>query len=713
MLLKLTFLAFLAVLFSPVSETNGGQSAESQATQIFRWSAQNAGRIRSEPRVNDNIVSSLHPGETYRVLETKHDKQTWLRLDIPTLATAWVGVAGKPPAIASLDNIADLSSFLRVSGKAQQGGAKLQVTVSDGLSPNILPINLFLLTGEKDSVLLPIGEIKSLGLNYLPLPSEVTPKKTILLLFGSDKSLSYRTKLKLLPATREPAVSIEPHLVEISPVILGEKEFDLSISCTEELELMSYAAPKLFATDVSFPMKCSGVESIPFRFNIDEWRQSTGKTRPINGDVVYRTRSGEEGKIPWQVTVYERWSWVDWAKYKVIPSLGIILLGLTTMLVGCFLTLRWLSQRYYIVDGKFSSEVLNKLGQLSQILTSLTVSINDPKSHFEGLTRAGWSRDELTDLRMEKSDLQKQLAEARANEVLSQQRISECERDVQILQQERDALVERHGAELGELNERWIAAEKLAKQLTTLRENYEKHFIFGLFDARSLLGELRRQMDDFAGHVVKLRQALQEMVVTSPGSLLAVRQIVDGDVGSFPLDKIQTYVSYMDELFSQGKSVFPELAAAVGTPRTLSAEECRTGICNIFYYNCIADRWDRVLRGLQRFYHLNDIVEFNAYDNDAHTRLVSTLKVHTAGAEGALRQIGIETLSISFLNRIAERVSPFIVYAEEQPIEEFYPRWKDNGGDRRGLVLDCQSWGYLNNRGDLWGHKKARLVMSK
>lgn len=696
---------------------NAAEGPKSKSTQVFRWKAQQAGRIRAEPRVNNNVVSYLYQGEAYRVLEIRQEKLTWLSLDIPVLRIAWVGVDAKVQ-LELLDDLADLSAFTGVFLQRIHGKPNVQIKFKPGVPRKVVPVDLFLLGGSGDSELVPLGQIVSLEAQSIELPAAFSSRPKIVLLFTSSKALSYRTALELLPISLEAPsslvapVSVEAKVVEISPLVLGDKDLDFDISCSKGVQLLAFEAPSFFASETDFPVECEVTKSLHLRFNVDEWRRLPGRTLPLSGSISYRMSTGEVGKVPWQVKVYERWSWLDWAKFRVIPWLGLFLLGLSATVIGCVVVTRRLSRRFDGVDGKVTSEIISRLSYISEAITSLSFSVGSIKSSLETWRRSQSPSEDETELRRGKLDLEQRLAQSRENEELSQQRVKVLERNVQSLEQERQSLVEKYEAEFARVNETRLNGEERIKQFARELEYYEKHVIFVSEDTTPLLDDLRWQMAEFVSNAVKLQRAFEEVVFTSSGSLLAIRQLADGYIGSFPLDRVQTYITYIAELSSERRSVFPDLVGRVGAGRKLSADDCRRKICELFYHSCIADRWDRVLRGLQRFYHIDKVIDLNPGDSEAHKQFVNNVKLYAAGAENALRQIDVVPLAISFLDRVGERVSPFVIYLPEQPIEEYYPGWKETRVDRRGLVLDAHSWGYLDSRGELWGRKKARLVMS-
>jgi Skp family chaperone for outer membrane proteins len=663
------------------------------------------------------------------VLEKKTQARTiWLRLDIPTISNAWMGIEKQPPS-ALLADYADPKPWLSLP--AEQTDRSIGVKLDVSAPPFALPLTVWLVSGDKDEQIALLNQRLTAGQAPVPVPAALSRFTSFTVLVTAPKSLSWRKRIKL-PVP--PAVlTVAPAILDVSPLTVGEREVQLEVSCEQAVVLSKFEAPLLLASATSFPQDCSGEYKAHIRvlLNVEEWRRSSGRVQPIPGKLYFREGTGEEQGAEWQIRVRETWSWWGWVKYVALPR-AITLAIAVLFIFGCVLFAARifrpdvLSKREPAAPGiaadhaadtaewlkSISSGVSNILSSMSGHVSAVSAGVNKLNEHLKKLADKIPEEMDLVvknlqnELKRKSEQLSKSESEAADLKASLERERTQCK---QLEDQLRAETARREQTQQAVEQAQNQMQEEIRKANEAIRKR-EKHLVFVSSQAVPALEELRLSLSRFITQLGDLRSSLKETSGLSAAPRLAVAQVSDVHLASFPTAKVQEYVSWIRELEEHNESVFPDLVFAAGGGVRLEAGECQEKILDLFHTNCILEHWDLVLRGLYRLRQLDKVIELDHRDREAHCSLLESVDSQLARVHETLASLDIVPVSLPFLSPPSEKARSFVVYVREQAIRDLYPLW--SGRDAHGLVLDAECWAYLDRQGHMRGKRQARVVIS-
>ncbi len=756
---RFLYIAWLLLLSVSILKGSTLEGAEQTSDKVFRLEDKTR-PIRSSSSTKAQQLSTLHKGETYRVLDEVKDSKdknlTWLKLSIPTIADdAWVGP--EKSKVLSEEQFKEIEHFLDLRGEIRAKQAFLVASAKPDTPVAIFPVEIILITGDYQVSTRQLGTLEQPNdKKSFELPAEFSNKDRVIILINGKQILSNRQWVQLEKET--PILTSLPAEVFISPYTIGEIEVAVSIKSVEQILNLEYQGSDLISLiPIAHPIL--GDNILRFRLNADEWRQHAKRTRPIEGKLLYNTKKGKSGEGDIKIFVKEQSSFLAMIRY-LLPPFILFLVGALAIVGTLFFLLKiypkfdfeiaFAQLEKYLLDIKDSlKSFLNKMeqeprqreipseGQLpvntlqrvreqwekqKRILELELSQLREAASKEKGRVRQAEEyisqmktkhEEESTRLEREKKELAQRAEDLEASFKQCQQAALDFKDRFRQAEEGNRQLETIHKEELSRIGEEKAQVEQRLETVKTERDRLIKSYVFVKVDSQPVLEVMRREMKEFTQRAIMLQRILQNLDLKSCPAASAVRQLLYAHVERFSWDWINESIGHLNELMTEGRSAFHSLVAKVGGGQTLSRDDCRRYLSEAFYDYAIKERWDHVLHGLQRFYKLGYIVELSGNDLANYERAVTDLQHQEKAIHEALQQLDIFPLSISFLMPVDERLVSYVVYSEEEVIEDYYPLWNNRQSQRRGLILDATSWGYLNREGKLWGDQKARLIMSK
>lgn len=707
------------------------------------------GLVRKAPNANAETVSTIRFGETYQVLEERRgDKKAWVRLAIPTLEHAWIS-AGVVTNVAA-SGISVIERYLEITAAMLKTRSSLIVIVKADAPPEVFPVDLFLLRGPMADVRTLLGTLARPEERTFPLSRELTHEGRLIVLANGKNALSHRQWVELRPAVASMPDTLTA-TVETTPYNRGETEFTFHVLAPDVITQVTYEGPDFLAL-VTPRAAVSGDVELRFRLNLDAWRMRGPRTQPVPGKLVFVFQDGQSGERPVQVAVRETWSALAWLRFEALPWVLVFVLGASVAAVCVVVALQignlWSSgntrkpgglnhgrtlprtklEGGFVDTDQLSnlqanlSQLLSSQGQLSQLARSLESTLAAlRRSESETMTKLqaidvvvselkGERTREMERLGGERDSLIKKVRELEALTVTlhadlerSKRRIQDVDGKVSEAQAAYDEEVSRLKSELSRRDEKITS---LAEKCRTM----ESSFVFVHAGPHPLLESMKSDIREFSEQVVELQRLFQSVEFGSATANDKMRQLT-GAVNQIGLDWISRCLVNIDELIQYGRSTFPSLLAKIGGGQVATETDCGRYIQEIVFQNVIQNRWDHVLRAFQLVYNMRHIVELSPPDLAQWQRTVELVRTHQRRASQALTRLGITPLPIVFLEGVGNTLIAYVSYAREERVEKFYPLW--SGEQRRGLVLDVTTWGYLTDDRKLWASQKAELVITR
>jgi hypothetical protein len=287
---------------------------------------------------------------------------------------------------------------------------------------------------------------------------------------------------------------------------------------------------------------------------------------------------------------------------------------------------------------------------------------------------------------------------------LEEQTLSRQERLRQILGGIPDSL-EGMDPLLDALQQRWSELESNLKKC-------RNSLVFLNPKDNAAVGSLGRSFESIERTCRKIEKEIAEFIGSLPPESADAKK-------EFSPPVVSPHFSYWVRMISQellkfsqkGVTGFPEIVLQ-RWGETLSAQQIKSSISERFFYEAVADHWDKTLRQLQRFYQLGAWVRLDSEQVGRHRAAVGQLRQCQEELAASFAALGIRPLSLTFLEPVSEREVPYVLKEEECPLRVYFPLADSSQADKRPVVLDVRTWAYLKENGQLWRDRKARLVIS-
>jgi hypothetical protein len=611
----------------------------------------------SRPDAAAELVTYLHPGETYGIVQLVNN--VWCELDVPMTGQVWVRAREsdlKQPTGFEVFRV------LKAEAVPQGSGGRLSVQI-DGAG-RVLPVSVCALTGEQDSGCVPLGTMEKPQAE-IPLPATMAGDRYLRVLLTSARALSVRVPVTVgqpAPESGAPAAGQgAAQGAEKRPAPAGS----------------AGAGPRvdwLLLVGVSLLLFVAGVAALWFLW-LRPWlreRREALEHRQESADVAGEAPAGEPEPAPPEPSG------------KTISE----------------------SEVRELIRASLEEEVPRIVRQTLEAETGRP----RPSTSFGERPRAQTSYSGLGYTAYQPGG---RYAAGRGYEDYSSTSLS---RRVDSLEQDLGALRSQLSGLAGErdqLKRSLAESETRAGQAAQARDEYQKQLVFAAPGSAAALNELKEAMSEFANRWVSLQRLIDGFRPHSAAANWAARQVTDAYLASYSADAVYAQVKHIQELAERGMSAYPALVAAIGPGQTLADGEIRSRLCELFFRRCIKGSWDRVLRGLQKLYTLDKAVELGPEDSAELGRVATEARARMKDISAVLGRLDIVPLEIEYASPIPDALRPYVKFVEDLPAEVVYPAWKEGRSGVIPFVLEARTWAYRRRSGELWDKAQAEIIRSR
>jgi hypothetical protein len=651
--------------------------------------------------------STLHPGERYRIAEMRHgQKSDWLRLDIPNYSSCWVDAASVK-ALTSYEPGVTLSADMLLSFVGDKG-QHIVVYARPSAPPEAFPLEVFVVFGQSDQKSSQPVEVLPGKRQVLPLPPAGGGSDEWTLVLKPEIGLSLRLLVDKAPSARK----LPPDSLRASI-----KGCDL---CRFEPHLppdMSGGSLDFFGPASILPSLTNLTEAPYLSVDVRKWRES-GSPHAMDGTIVSRTLTGAYLELPLAISVDEVPAESSRASWRFGP-LALVLVAVVVVVAAVLAFLVFQRQNGEIETSyaeppkkvlrrrgpvDFSNALLQRLDRIAGEVSNLSQSVDRLSSR---------DQNTITELRGNARELSRENAELeKTSKSLSEQiqllraeaHTRDAESTSRLAALRKEAEYDR--SKLGDLQQE---NQRLRSAMVLLDENGSQavqRLIEAFETVESASKGIQDTINSFLGQDTTNYSAGRDASSFS-NALGFLVSSVDAEFLAWVHDRRLELQFLCDNQFSPAPEIMEQRSG-----QTVSAEDLFHDVRERFFHRAVAGKWDKTLRLLQQFYHLPERGELPAQQSEQHVAAVRILQDYEEQARQAMCAVGVESLQIAFLSPVPAHVKLFVEFVRREAAIALYPRLRGAAQGAPELVLDVLSWGYLNEKDELWRGQKAKLVVS-
>jgi hypothetical protein len=718
-----------------------------------RYALAAPGPLYEQPDALSPRLSWIFQWETSQVVECKKLQDAfWVRLSLGTTenAGAWLSMPAVPKSLGPLPSLAGL-----FKASAEKIGPKTIVRFDKQSQPlaGANPILVFWISDGRQPKATPLGKLSLSFPETLPFPEDLDPGGGKILIKASGY-VSSRLQVDK-PSSRSITVQAEGPMRVSNLVQNSDASTRIRITCPDPVSINTLVSQKLIVDPADkLPKSCDQTTELALQYDWQRAKKGPKLKLPIQASLHYSTPSGQSDRADFEVIAEPSNALQDvaqyyWQQYWIVLPIGVVLAVMLLARRWIRPRLRWLigfihaNLQAMIPRGKTLKVELGEYS-LSRLMEGVDQGVQSAIQRFSD--RAG--AEKIRQLEAETASLRKvdgkldlisrfvQNAEKTLQNLdqrlpdrsaIEKARQSDAElvslrRSVQEITEGKANLQSAYDAVLSQLQSarsdssvvtaQGLRIEELEKEILKAQV-LKDSFVFVADNACEDLSSLYREIEGVIRSLTDLKGSLDALASGALASAAAVWYLQSFFSVQIPLEAAVAYMTYVSAIRESGFTAFPRLVGKAGAGTTISGASCAGLIRELFYSNCVKGRLDPVLRGLERFRLLDRWTRLTQDESQRHQSLWVGIERQRGVLLRSLVNIGIEPLELRFGEPVERGLNRYIECNRYLPTDFIYPVWPEAVGLSDSLVLDVSEWAYLKRDRELWGGKKAQLVLAR